>query len=241
MAGNVAFVDRNAKILAQYALGLATSITGVCFDGVYFWVTDTKVLYQFYQRNDGTFCAVQSFALATSIIPNCDALSCVDTDGYNLLVGYSGNDGGSPATQIKDVALISKSGVYLGSYSPGFLIGPTGGAWQDISFTGAHVFAMRTSGLVVPNNWNIRLVNPQGAVISQTQRNPYNSFAFDGLNFVATSNTNIFNILDWNRRLLYSSGVALGITTSCACCPNRDGSPSYDHRVNSTYVVFGYN
>ena len=246
MAGNLRIYDPTFTVIATISIGSATDVRGVCFDGVFFYITNTTHILQ---------CQLTSAGI--SIIRSIDVTGLpfhsenrgIETDGTRFWLSYTGVDPGPPLSTLFRVVELDRNGTLIQTLTS-FSGSSPASAWLDLVWDTKYLWASGASGLAVPNYSTWIQVNPDNdkEVMKYNLRNRYDSLTFDGTNFPGiTTGSNAGHILSRRSNNTIDTVINFGglaISSKGMCCfkqnfvpnlaPDYLEVPTYD---NAHYAV----
>lgn len=230
MAGNLSIIDPVTQTnLATFAIGSGTAVTGVWYDGVYFWVTNQLSCLQLYIDNQGTLRTVNSFKIDT-VTPDFSEADCICGDGLNLYIAYTAVVGGGPTALKYNIGQYTKDGQLLRVLSAGNL-GSVLGPWLDITFNGFHLIGVRSTASGTPTHpMNFIDVTADRRVDtgSSTDRavNMIAAYGYDRLWSGASTN---INMVDYEKRPI-TPAVSIGVTGEAICVISSDNDITHQNQ-----------
>lgn len=225
MAGFLNIYDKKTFTLrgGPYAVGSATNVTGVEFDGEYFWITNEDEILQCLLVNGSLY--IQKTINIGAIISNLSTLDGIMTNGLDLFICYTYADLGPPIVIYTEIARLDKQGksfkVIASSTKPSAT-----GKYRDITYDNHDVLSVHlASG--TPSLATIRAFDLIGDALKKqttnTLRAMVNGFAYDNHNYMGpTIDTNQpFKVFDRTYKPL-SPGVNTSISTTEGVCLIKD-------------------
>ena len=204
---------------------ITTSISGIEFDGLYYWITDnvstsSSIVKQMILAS--SFSSVSSFDIQTTYSSAVISINGICTDGKDLWIAFEQVVG---PNIFSVVGKFDKSGNYSGFNAVG-QNKASYGTIRDITFDGYRIVVSASLGATHKLSW-FDLSGANREVQQVTASRPILGVCFNGVNYVIVMQ-NIMQILDVDGDVLWPGTGTGGGASPKAICMLNSGFGKYD-------------